>query len=299
MNLAAKACNGVVILPGEKMSYNQTTGQRTVAKGYREAGGYTARGVEQMVGGGVCQPSSTLYLACLNANLEIVDRKNHMYAVGYVPDGMDATVSWPNLDYVFANNTPYPIKVTMKMENRVLTVRIYGTKTDNTYVKMESQRLSTTAAQTVYQADPSVPRGTTKVLQAAHTGKKVAVYKNIYDGSGKLLSRTQVSVDTYRKTDRVIGYNPLDGAPGIAPVTTTPPVTPATTTPPAITPAPVQPTAPAVPEPPVTTPAPEQPVATPASVQPTAQPVEPVAPPQSDPAPATPPASAPLGIPVE
>ncbi len=225
VKLAAEACNGVVLLPGERMSYNQTTGQRTAAKGYRKASGYTANGIEDMVGGGVCQPSSTLYLACLNADLEIVERSNHRYTVSYMPDGMDATVSWPNLDYVFANSTPYPIKVETSIENKTLTVRIYGTKTDNSYVKMESVRLSTTPAGVRYQADESVPAGTTRVLQAAHTGKKVQVYKNIYNGDGTLRSRTLISTDTYRPGDKVVAYNPADGAPdgSVAPTGSTAP----------------------------------------------------------------------------
>lgn len=221
VKLAAEACNGVILLPGEQMSYNKTTGQRTAAKGYRKASGYTAKGIEDMVGGGVCQPSSTLYLACLNADLEIVQRANHRYTVSYMPDGMDATVSWPNLDYVFANSTPYPIKVVTSIENRVLTVRIYGTKTDDSYVKMESVRLSTTPAGVKYEPDETVPQGTTKVLQGAHTGKKVQVYKNIYNGDGTLRSRTLISTDTYRPGDKIVAYNPLDGAPdgSVAPVT--------------------------------------------------------------------------------
>lgn len=274
VKLSAAACDGVVLLPGQQMSYNQTTGQRTTAKGYREATGYTSKGQELMVGGGVCQPSSTLYLACLNANLEIVNRKNHMYTVSYMPEGIDATVSWPNLDYVFANNTKYPIKISMTIENRVLTARIYGTKTDDTYVKMESVRLSTTPAGVSYQADPEVPQGTTKVLQGAHTGKKVEVYKNTYAADGTLLSREWVSTDTYRPSDKIIGYNPLDGVPeaGIAPQPspTVPPVEPSapTVVPTAASTTPAEPTTPpeAVPTP---TPAPtEAPSAEPASPSP-------------------------------
>lgn len=298
VKLAAAACDGAVLLPGEQMSYNQRTGQRTTAKGYRMASGYTAKGIEDMVGGGVCQPSSTLYLACLNANLEIVKRQNHRYTVSYMPDGMDATVSWPNLDYVFANNTPYPIKVSMTVEKNVLTARIYGTKTDDTYVKMESVRLSTTGAETVYQADPTVPQGTTKVLQPAHTGKKVEVYKNIYKGDGTLLSRTLVSTDTYRKTDKIIGYNPLDGAPDGSVAATVPVVDPMTgflvdpnTGAPILDPVTGQPMTPTDPSlDPAVTPAPEgtlpvEPV--PGEVVPT-QPAEPgtvETPPVSDPAP--------------
>lgn len=279
VKLSAAACDGVVLLPGQQMSYNQTTGQRTTAKGYREATGYTAKGQELMVGGGVCQPSSTLYLACLNANLEIVNRKNHMYTVSYMPEGIDATVSWPNLDYVFANNTKYPIKISMTIENRVLTARIYGTKTDDTYVKMESVRLSTTPAGVSYQADPEIPQGTTKVLQGAHTGKKVEVYKNTYAADGTLLSREWVSTDTYRPSDKIIGYNPLDGVPeaGIAPQPspTVPPVEPSVPSvePTAPTAAPTAaPTTPAEP----TTPPETVPTPTPApTAEPSAEPASP------------------------
>lgn len=276
VRLAAAACDGTILLPGQQMSYNQTTGERTTAKGYREAIGYTSKGQEMMVGGGVCQPSSTLYHASLLADLEIVHRKNHRYTVSYGVDGLDATVSWPNLDYVFANNTKYPIKVSMTIENKTLTVRIYGTKTDDKYVEMETVRLSTTPAGTSYQADPNVPQGSTRVLQSAHTGKKVEVYKKTYDGDGTLLSRDWISTDTYLACDKIIAYNPLDGVPGVIdPVppegeTTDPsqppaePTTPPESTTPEPSPDPTQPVAPppTVPEP-TPDPTPEVPAPTP------------------------------------
>lgn len=287
VHLSAAACDGIILLPGQQMSYNQTTGQRTTAKGYREATGYTSKGQEMMVGGGVCQPSSTLYQACLHANLEIVNRKNHMYTVSYMPEGIDATVSWPNLDYVFANNTKYPIKISMTIENKVLTARIYGTKTDDHTVKLESVRLSTTPAGVTYQADPEVARGTTKVLQGAHTGKKVEVYKNTYDGEGNLLSREWISTDTYRASNKIIGYNPLDGVPeaGIEPIpdpsASAEPSAPVNPSAPPAEPTPA-PSAPAVEPAPTPTPAP-----TPA---PTPTPAPPSEPPAVEPSPSpTPP----------
>lgn len=303
VRLSAAACDGIVLLPGQQMSYNQTTGQRTTAKGYREATGYTAKGQEMMVGGGVCQPSSTLYMACLHANLEIVNRKNHMYTVSYMPEGVDATVSWPNLDYVFANNTKYPIKVSMTIENRVLTARIYGTKTDDTTVKLESVRLSTTPAGVSYEADPEIPRGTTKVLQGAHTGKKVEVYKNTYAADGTLLSREWISTDTYRPSDKIIGYNPLDGVPeaGIAPVPdpNVPPVDPSVTpapTPPAVDPTAAPSVPPVEPSAPVSEPPAADPSVTPPPGEPSAEPTGPVVTPpaEAEPAPTVPP---PEGIP--
>ena len=285
VRLSAAACDGVILLPGEQMSYNQTTGQRTTAKGYREADGYTARGVEKMVGGGVCQPSSTLYWACLNANLEIVNRKNHMYSVSYMPEGIDATVSWPNLDYVFANNTKYPIKISMTIEKGQLFARIYGTKLDDTYVEMESVRLSTTPAGVTYQADPEVARGTTKTVQGAHTGKKVEVYRNTYAGDGTRLSRTLLTTDTYKPSNKIVAYNPLDGVPeaGILPIPD-----------PSV---PVEPTAPPT-DPSVPTVEPTAPPTDPSvpTVEPTAPPTDPGTP-SVEPTPTAPPP--PEGIPLE
>lgn len=214
--LASAACDGVILQPGEQMSYNQTTGQRTTAKGYKPAPGYGAGGKSvDMVGGGVCQPSSTLYLATLYARLKTVDRKNHMYTVGYVPDGMDATVSWPNLDFVFENNTEYPIKIEMKAEKGVLTCRILGTKTDGKYVKMSNKVLETYPFEREYKADETVERGTTKVEQTAYTGKKVECYRHIYDENGELLETELISTDVYKKRNSIILYNPLDGVEGV------------------------------------------------------------------------------------
>ena len=108
VKLAASACNGVVLNSGETFSYNGTVGQRTVAKGYQPAPAYVKGETVDEIGGGVCQPSSTLYLACLYANLEITERYAHRYAPSYITWGMDATVSWGGPDFKFTNNTPIP-----------------------------------------------------------------------------------------------------------------------------------------------------------------------------------------------
>lgn len=220
VRLASEACNGVILQPGERMSYNQTTGQRTREKGYREAGAYVGGKTVNEVGGGVCQPSSTLYLATLYADLKTVERKNHMYVVGYMPNGMDATVNWPNLDFVFENSTEYPIKVEMTMSGNILTARILGTKSDDTYIKMSSNVLEYYSYETEYKADESVPRGTTQVEQTPYTGLKSQCFKHRYDGEGNLLETELVSTDVYKKRNKIVLYNPADGVEGvIAPIT--------------------------------------------------------------------------------
>ena len=209
---AAHALNGVTLAPGAVFSYNDTLGPRTEARGYKAAPAYVGGKTVDEVGGGICQNSSTLYLAALRADLAIVERTNHMYAVGYVPDGLDATVAYNALDFKFCNDTGYPIRLEVTVSGRTLLVRIHGTKTQNTTVKMETQRLSTTEYKTVYKPDSSVAAGKTVVDTTPYTGRKVQVYRCVYDSAGKLLSRTLESTNTYRHRDQVIRYNPADAA---------------------------------------------------------------------------------------
>lgn len=211
VRLAAAYFSGAVLLPGEEFSYNGIVGQRTRERGFLDAPAYVSGQTVQETGGGICQGSSTIYLAALRANLEIVERYNHGYIVGYVPDGMDATVYYGALDFRFKNNTAFPIKVVGTVSGRTLTVNIMGTKTDNITVEMTNELISTENYSTVYQADPSVPAGTSKVSVTPYTGKKVKVYRNVYD-NGVLISSTLESTNTYKSRNKVILVNPADAA---------------------------------------------------------------------------------------
>lgn len=212
VKLSASVCDGIILLPGEVFSYNNTTGSRTADKGYLPAPSYVGGKSTDEVGGGICQTSSTIYYAALNSNLKIVERHNHMFAVGYVPDGMDATVWYGASDFRFENDTDYPIKIVTSYKNSRLTVQIYGTKTDDLYVKMTNKELSSTAWSTEYKVDPSLPAGSTKTEQTPYRGRVVEAYRNVYDGNGNLVSSTLESKSTYKMRNQIILVSPYDGA---------------------------------------------------------------------------------------
>lgn len=111
IQLATKACNGYVIQPGATFSYNQVVGQRTAARGYKEAGVYINGSVASGLGGGICQVSSTLFNAALESNMTIVQRTAHSLPVSYLPKGRDATVSWGGPDFKFKNPYKFPVMV--------------------------------------------------------------------------------------------------------------------------------------------------------------------------------------------
>lgn len=212
VKLSASVCDGIILLPGEVFSYNNTTGSRTSDKGYLPAPSYVGGKSTDEVGGGICQTSSTIYYAALNANLKIVERHNHMFAVGYVPDGMDATVWYGASDFRFENDTEYPIKIVTVYENSRLTVQIYGTKTDDLYVKMTNKELSSTSWSTEYKVDPSLPAGSTRTEQTPYRGRVVEAYRNVYDGSGNLVSSTLETKSTYKMRNQIILVSPYDAA---------------------------------------------------------------------------------------
>ena len=208
VKLSAQTINGIVLNSGDIFSYNQSVGKRTEARGYKPAPAYVKGETVDEVGGGICQTSSTLYLACLLGNLEITERYAHRYIPAYISAGMDATVSWGGPDYKFANNTLYPIKIVTSYSGGYLTVKLLGTKTDNTYVKMTNEKLSTTNFEVVYEDDDTLAPGTEKVKTTPYTGSKWKTYRNLYDAGGKLISSSFEASSDYKARNKVILRGP-------------------------------------------------------------------------------------------
>lgn len=136
LSLACQALNGVVLQPGETLSYNATVGKRTAEAGYQEAPAYSGTKLVDSLGGGVCQVSSTLYLASLYAELEAVERVSHGYPSNYMPLGLDATVNWESPDLKIKNNTDYPIKIIAETTEEYVFVWLMGTEVRNYTVRM-------------------------------------------------------------------------------------------------------------------------------------------------------------------
>ena len=202
--IAARTINGKIILPGETFSYNGTLGNTSKDKGYQLGGAYVNGKVVPAYGGGICQVSSTLYNAALYANLEIVERYNHSYAVSYVPAGRDATVSYGGKDFKFKNTRSYPIKIEASGKNGVISVSLKGIKETKEYnIEITSKVLSTSPYETTYQNNDSLAEGKQKVIQVGHNGLKSKAYK-IVSYNGKVISKTLLSADTYKPMNRII-----------------------------------------------------------------------------------------------
>ena len=130
IELAAAALNECIVRPGAELSFNETVGSRVASAGYAIAPVIVNGKVEQDIGGGVCQVSSTLYNAVLTADLTPTARTAHFYPSTYVDAGLDATVADGQIDFVFQNTLPHPVLLRSSASNGTLTVSVYGHTAD-------------------------------------------------------------------------------------------------------------------------------------------------------------------------
>ena len=149
IRIAFGKMNGYILEPGKKFSFNKIVGRRTMENGFLPAIEYVY-GQEQMGwGGGVCQASTTLYLAAAQSGMTILDREPHSMAVSYAEFGKDATVSdtkGREIDFVFRNDTDSPIyiaaHVTKSPSNKrrlICEVRIYGQSLGDITYQLDAQ----------------------------------------------------------------------------------------------------------------------------------------------------------------
>ncbi len=120
----------IVLMPGETLSVHDKLTPFTEANGYENATAYANGAYVDSIGGGICQISTTLYNACLEAEIEVLKRSNHSMTVGYVDKAFDATVNDNgSKDLVIRNNYDYPIYIESYLYNMNVCVYIYGKET--------------------------------------------------------------------------------------------------------------------------------------------------------------------------
>lgn len=172
--VSAKATSDVLLMPGEEFSYNNLTGKRTKSKGYKDAPVIVNGKLEQDVGGGVCQVSSTLFNSVLYSGLDVTSRRNHSLKSSYVSIGRDAMVSDGGSDFRFKNPYSHPVYIKNTVSNGVITSKIYGNISDkkNISIKVEPY--------------------TTEGLDAAKT------YIEYKDSNGKVIRTQYISNSVYK-----------------------------------------------------------------------------------------------------
>ncbi len=197
VNLAASRLNGILVAPGETFSFAKAIGDISSFTGYKQA--YVIQNGKTILGdgGGVCQVSTTLFRAILNAGLPVVERTAHAYRVGYYeqdsPPGIDATVYVPSVDLKFKNDTGNHILIQtlVDLDQLRLTFMLYGTRDGRISVLSTPVITSQVPApEPKYEDDPTLAKGVVKQVDFAAAGAKVYFTRTVTKNGKTLISET-------------------------------------------------------------------------------------------------------------
>ena len=212
IRLAVEHINGTLLYPGEEFSANEVIGPQTAETGFKLGGTYSAGGIIQTYGGGVCQVTTTLYNAVLTAELEVTERHNHSYLIHYADPAFDAAIAEDSLDFRFVNNLSIPVYIEGSVDNEGnIVFNIYGDETRD-----PSRRIEFTNStgewieyETKYVADSSLQFGYITAT-SGQQGLDAQLWKQIYYGDNEIPEEELVNISRYQPMDmtyRIGTYN--------------------------------------------------------------------------------------------
>ena len=237
LELACKAIDGTILNPGDEFSFNKIVGERTAEKGYQAAIVYQTGGKsEAELGGGVCQVASTIYTACLYADLKVTERAPHMFTVTYVQLGMDATIYWGSLDYKFVNSTDHPLRIDASVSGGYVHVKLMGTAPEDKgydHIVLRHEVVATAQPKMAIDGDDKTiitdagtgvdTNGNTvnlvvdkdgnkyikgDMVQYSYVGKTVMAYRDYVDAGGKVIKTETLHKDTYQSRNTTYKCTP-------------------------------------------------------------------------------------------
>lgn len=202
-NLAtgASKISGRVMMPGEQFSMLDTVTPFTEENGYADAGQYVNNELVEGLGGGICQVSTTLYNAVINAELKVDERRPHSLTVSYVERSRDAAIAEGLFDFKFTNDTEYPIYIEGYAGGGTISFAIYGhdTRPSNRKIEFESKTIQTYEPDDPEEIkDDTLEEGKTMTEQTAYTGYYCELWKHIYI-DGELQESVMVNSSQYEK----------------------------------------------------------------------------------------------------
>ena len=213
IQLMCDAVDGMEIKPGEILSINALTGERTAQKGFKAAPAIIHGVLVDDIGGGICQLAGTLYNAVLLTDLEIVERIRHTWPSNYLPIGQDATLNWNDKDLKIKNTSDYSVFISAKFEDQKVSVKLYGQPLeDNMTIEIQNDIIEKISpADTEIRYTSELPSGARETVRYAREGYKVKVYR-IFLKDGAEIDRELISSDIYPAINKLvlIGSNTQD-----------------------------------------------------------------------------------------
>lgn len=204
IDVAARATNNVIVKPSEEFSFNHYVNDASIQSQFKNAPVIINGKLEQGLGGGICQVSSTMYNAALYAGLEITKVRNHSIPSAYVSKGRDATVATGNLDFRFKNKYNTPILVTHKIYNNKIVTTIYGNKEDKKEIEVTTEIIKSVPNKVKIETSEKIFEGEKTISQNGRVGYKINTFR-IYKGD-KGKTKEFISESYYPPMDKVVVY---------------------------------------------------------------------------------------------
>ncbi|MCC2231393.1 VanW family protein [Lachnospiraceae bacterium CLA-AA-H215] len=189
VEVATDNVSGAIVMPGDTVSVSERMKPRTAENGYQSGGTMVNGVIEDSIGGGICQVSTTLYNALLKAEVQIDERHNHSMVVSYVSPGKDAAVSEDGgKDLVFTNNRETPIYIEGYTDGTNVYFFVYGVED-----RPENRKVTFEATETYRK-------------EYAEGGVEVDAYlEKIVTIDGEEVSRVKLHTDHYEPSSRLNG----------------------------------------------------------------------------------------------
>jgi vancomycin resistance protein YoaR len=214
IHLMADYIDGTIIKPGQTFSFNETVGQRTTERGFREGQMILGSLLLPAIGGGVCQTATTLFNNALQLGLPIKERRNHSWYISHYPIGRDATVNWGGPDFKFKNDLDHALLIKSSYTESTLTFTFFGTNPHRKVDLQTGPQTNFTSPKPSYAYDPAAPKGSIRTVTGSHeSGFDITVYRKVRE-RGKVI-RKDSFVSHYVAVGDTIIYGPGTDPPRI------------------------------------------------------------------------------------
>ncbi len=213
VRVTTKYATNVFLAPGQQYNFDRQIGARTEARGYELAPGIVGPNtLEDVLGGGICQVSTTMFNAAFFAGLKITERHNHSIYINHYPKGRDATVSAGGKNLRFVNDTDHHIWIRGTSDGVTTTISIYGTSDGRKVTYSVGDFYNVKSPTTVTIKDPTLPVGTKKVIDDGQTGKQLKTVRVVKLPNGTVIHRN-TWISTWPMYPRQIAVGTKPAAP--------------------------------------------------------------------------------------
>ena len=175
---------------GGQWSFNTNTGDTNLDPPFASAGSIVNGEYVDSIGGGICQVATTVFNAVFEAGLDVVDRRNHSLYIASYPTGRDVGVSYPELDFVWANNLKSDVLLLIDYTDTTVTAKLYSVYTGYKVESSVGEWEEGSKYVTEFEVDDSLAKGDYYIKTTGEDGSKVDVTRTVTDAAGNVVSET-------------------------------------------------------------------------------------------------------------